>query len=445
MVKVLLINPYTPKFVSYKDKSIPAGLLYIASTLQQAEHEVRLIDINNGFDIDYLLTVMKDFRPDTVGIGVLFSGRFKPALHISRIVKQHNPAVSVVLGGIHPTIFPEEILKEYSYIDYIILGEGETTFLDLVNGKSLKNIDGLAYRSGGKVIINPKTKFVDDLDILPFPAYDILGLESYYFDTSNWHNPKKLPINISIPIISSRGCPNRCNFCSMYMVHGRKFRFRSPENVVDEVEMLYKKYNHRYFSFMDDNLTFSKKRTLEICNEIIDRGLNIQFDTPNGVSIKTLDKEVMDVLTEAGLVRLCVAPESGSEFIRNKVIHKSLSNKEIYDFFDMVKDYKDLLIKAFFVIGFPEETKETLNETHEMIKNINVHQLSIFNIVPFPGTVLFEQCKNERLISVPIEGLHNLGTFTNYNESDAPYIKPYNLEIEELFNFRKYVIEEFGQ
>ncbi len=449
MVKVLLINPYTPNFVSYKDKSIPIGLLYLASKLQQDKHKVKLIDINNGISIEHLLTKIDSFNPDMIGIGVLFSGRFNPALHISQVVKEQYPTVPIVLGGIHPTTFPAEILKEYSYIDYIVLGEGERTFSELVsahfNGtKLIKDIDGLGYRIDGKIIINPKTKFIDNLDTLPFPAYDIINLKDYYFDTSKWYNPKKLSINVPLPIISSRGCSNKCSFCSMYMVHGRKFRYRSPENVVDEIEMLYKKYDHRYFSFMDDNFTFSKKRTLDICNEIINRGFNIQFDTPNGVFIKTLDKEVMDALTNAGLIRICVAPESGSEFIRNKVIHKSLSNKEIYDFFDMVKDYKNLFIKTFFVIGFPEETNETLNETYEMIKRIPVHKISIFNVVPFPGTVLFEQCKNKKLINIPLENLHNIGTFTNYNESDTPFIKPDDLEIEELVDFRKKVIEEFN-
>lgn len=465
MLNILLINPYTPEFVTHRDKSIPSGLLYLASTLQRHKHKVGLVDVNNDFinsehkgqkvnTTKYFSTEFIDkinsFKPNLVGISVLFSGRFKPTLYISQIIKKHYPYIPIVLGGIHPSIFPKEILKNYSYVDYIIIGESEDSFPKLIEAhfndrRLIKNIDGLAYRENGEIIINPKTKFIENLDDLPFPAYNVLNLKDYYFDTTKWYNPKKLPINIPLPIISSRACPYQCTFCSMYMVHGRKFRPRSPKNVVDEIELLYKKYSHRYFSFMDDNFTLSKQRTLDICNEIIRRGLNIQFDTPNGVRINTLDKEVMDALVKAGLIKICVAPESGSDFIRNKIIHKGLSTKEIYDFFDIVKDYKDLYIKAFFVIGFPEETKETLNETYEMIKRILVQQISIFSVIPFPGTALFEQCKNENLINLPLNNLHNLDAFANYNESDTPFIKPYKLAVEDLIEFRKKAYDFINQ
>lgn len=465
MPNILLINPHTPEFVRHRDKDIPIGLLYLASILQKHKHKVELIDVNNDFlslehknqkvdSAKYFSTEfinrVNSFKPDLIGIGCLFSGRFKNALLISRIIKKHYPNVPIVLGGIHPTTFPRQILNDYSYIDYIIIGEGEYSLIKLIkahfNDKDLlKTVDGIAFRENKRIFINEKKSFIENPDDLPFPAYNILNLKDYYFNTTRWHNPKNLPVNITLPIISSRACPYRCTFCSMHMVHGRKFRPRSPKNVVDEIEHLYNRYNHRYFSFMDDNLTLDKKRTLDICNEIVDRGLNIQFDTPNGVRINTLDKEVMDALIRAGLIRLCVAPESGSDFIRNKIIHKGLSTKEIYDFFDIVKDYKDLYIKAFFVIGFPEETKETLNETYEMIKRISVRQISIFNVIPFPGTALFEQCKNENLIDLPLDNLHNLDTFANYNESDVPFVKPYKLEIDDLINFRKKAYDFINQ
>ena len=433
MARILLINPHTPEFVKNKDKSIPIGLLYLASVLEKYKHQVQLIDVNNDLldlshkkekadPAEYLsqefIKRINLFKPGFVGIGCLFSGRFKNALLISRIIKKYYPNTPIVLGGIHPSIFPKEILNDYSYIDYILIGEGEYSFLDLVENKDIEKIDGIAFRKNGKIVVNEKKFFIENLDELPFPAYNLLNLKNYYFDTTKWHNPKKLAINVPLPIISSRACPYRCTFCSMYIIHGRKFRPRSAENVVDEIEYLYNNYDQRYFSFMDDNLTLDKKRILKICEEIIKRKLNIQFDTPNGVRINTLDKQVMDALVKAGLIRICVAPESGSDFIRNQVIHKGLSTKEIYDFFAFVNDYKNLYVKAFFIIGFPEETKETLNETYEMIKRLPVHQISIFNVIPFPGTALFEQCKKENLINIPLDNLHNLATFANYNESD---------------------------
>ncbi|MBT4135848.1 B12-binding domain-containing radical SAM protein [archaeon] len=278
---------------------------------------------------------------------------------------------------------------------------------------------------------------------MPFPDYDAINLKDYYFDTSGWHNPKNIPINVPVPILTSRSCPNQCTFCSMFLLHGKGWRYRSAKNVVDEIEQIYNKYNHRYFSFMDDNMTLLKGRTLEIMHEIIERGLNIQFDTPNGLSLKTLDKEVMDSLVKAGLIRLCVAPENGSEYIRNKLMQKNMTEKQIYDFFELIKDYDNLFVKAFFIIGYPEETKETLEENYKMIEKIvpTISQVSVFNLVPFPGTKIFEDCMENGLLTFPREELHNLKTFSNYNESDEPFIKPYKLEKKDLMDFRERVSE----
>lgn len=453
--KILLINPPTPDFVTNKDKNIPLSLLYLASSLQKYDFKVKIIDINNdllNFEGDteiYYKKIMKElelFNPDMVGITCLFSGRFKSAVYIAHKIKNAFPNLPIAFGGIHPTIFTKEILRDHSVIDYICIGEGEVSFPKLINAhfnnkELLKEIDGIAYKENKEIKINPKTSFIKDLDELPFPAYDLINLKDYYFNTSKWHNPKNLPINVPVPIITSRSCPNQCTFCSMFLLHGKTWRPRSAKNVVDEIEHMYKTYNHRYFSFMDDNMTLSKSRTLEIVNEVIKRGLNIQFDTPNGLSLKTLDREVVDGLVKAGLVRVCVAPEHGSEFIRNKVMGKYMTDQQIYDFFDIIKDYPNVFVKAFFIIGYPQETKKTLEDTYKMIKKIApaIDQVSVFNLVPFPGTKIFEDCAREELLSLPMQELHNLETFSNFNESDEPFIKPYDLEKKDLIEFKEKV------
>ncbi len=456
--RILLINPPTPVFVKSKDRSIPLSLLYIGAFLKKNNHEVKLIDINNDFlnleekgqlnREEYFscrfIDELKKFNPDFVGITCLFSGRFKSAVELSERIKKFNPNISIVIGGIHPTMFPEEVLKLHTTIDYVCIGEGEKSTLELINfhfidKSNLKNIDGIAYRKGGEIFINPKNSFIEDLDELPFPDYDLINLKDYYFDTSKWYNPRKLPINLPLPILTSRSCPNLCTFCSMFLVHGKRWRARSAKNVVDEIEDLYNKYSHRYFSIMDDNFSLSKTRIIEITNEIIKRGLNIQFDTPNGLSIKTLDKEVMDGLVNAGLIRLCVAPESGSEYIRNSIMKKNISTERIYEFFKLAKDYENLFIKAFFVIGYPQETHETLNETYEMIKRISgsIDQVGIFNLIPFPGTEVYKNCIENGLIEKPKNDLCDDDTFSNYNDSDIPIIKPHKLDIEDLIKFRE--------
>lgn len=437
MKNILLINPKTPDFIKHKDKSIPLSLLYLGSVLKKNNHNVKLIDINNKpADIT---SELKYFKPDLVGITCLFSGRFKSTIALSQKIKKSFPQIPIIIGGIHPTIYAKEILNAYPCIDYVCLGEGENTLVDIVDGKNLKDIDGLTYRQNKRIMINEKTSFIENIDDLPFPSYDLIDLKDYYFNTSGWYNPKKLPINVPVPIVSSRSCPGKCTFCSMFLVHGKKWRPRSAESVVDEIEYLYNKYNHRYFSFMDDNLTLSKKRTMEITDEIIKRNLNIQFDTPNGISINSLDKKVMSNLVKAGLIRVCVAPESGSEFIRNVIMKKNLSTRKIYDFFDVVKNYDQLFVKCFFIIGYPQETEETLRDTYNMIKRISdsIDQIAIFNLVPFPGTEIFEYCKNENLINISLNNLHNSELFSNYNDSDIPFIKPHRLERDDLIRFRE--------
>ena len=185
-------------------------------------------------------------------------------------------------------------------------------------------------------------------------------------------------------------------------------------------------------------MTLSKERTLKICEKIRERGLDIQFTTINGVSLKTLDREVMDALTGAGLIRLYVAPEHGSSYIRNEVMGKNLSDNKIYEFFDMIKDYKDLFVRAFFVVGYPQETKETLQETYDMVRKIrdSLDSVAMFNLVPYPGTEIFNYCEKHNRLLIPIEDLHNLETFSNYNYSDNNFVKPFGLEIDEIKEFR---------
>ena len=223
----------------------------------------------------------------------------------------------------------------------------------------------------------------------------------------------------------------------MYMVMGPRWRARSPGNVVDEIEHLYRTYGLHHFSFMDDNLTFSREHILEICGQIISRKLELQFETPNGVATGTMDEEVVDAMVRAGLTRISLAIESGSEFIRNKIMKKHLKREKIFEVVNLFKKHKHLYIKAFFIIGMPEETRETLEETYRMIRDIDVNRVYIQNAVPFPGTKLFEQAvRDNLLIDVNPAEMYKSDAFyiTNY---DRYFIRPYQLSVDDLVLFRK--------
>lgn len=461
MARILLINPHNPSFVFSEERHIPLSLLYLSSYLKKDGHLRSFIDIGNdqitsymertNFDIEkYYADKIKhkilDFIPCIIGISVHFAGRFQPAITIAKLIKKEFPNIPIVLGGIHPTLFPKEILKEYNCIDFAIQGESEVSFRKLVNSIEnntyiFDNIDGLAFRRKGEIVINKKNKFIREVDSIPFPDYNLVNIKDYYFDTSQWINPKKLPVNLSVYILSSRSCPRQCTFCSMFVVHGPSYRMRSATNVVDEIEYLYNEFDQRYFSFVDDNFSLNKVRTVEICQEILKRGLNIQFDTPNGLEISSLDEGVLDGLVRAGMVKTCLAIESGSSDIR-KAINKRLSQKKIIEVFKILNKYPQLAYNVFFIIGFPGETQQTLKETQSLIKQLKLKKAIVSFATPFPGTELYKECIDNDLLDIAKENLHNIDNF--YFAHNIPFFKPYNLEIQELVDFRLKVYKELN-
>lgn len=453
-MNVLLINPSTPAYMPNKEFLLSTGLLSLAAYLRAEGHSVRVLDLNvfrlwekseGGADrmvSDVISKELLGFSPSLIGIGCLFSGQFQSVLHYANICKQVRPHVPVGIGGMHPTIYPREILSNCASIDFVVIGEGERQLAALA--KSIEEgvynytgIDGIAWRTGDEVTVREKTSFIDNLDDLPLPAYDLVDFAAYHHNTTHWHNPKGHAFNMTAPIISSRSCPMRCNFCSMYLVMGPRIRFRSPEKVVDEMELLYHRHGQRHFSFMDDNVNLDKRHILKICTEIRRRNLDLQFETPNGLMTATLDREVMDAMIEAGWVRGAIAIESGSDYIRNKVMGKNLPREKIFQVVDLAKSYPNLYFKAYFIIGMPEETPKTLQETYDMIVDIDIHDPYVTNLIPFPGTRVFEQARQDGLFieSFDFDTLWRMDGF-HYHDNKRFYIKPYKMELEELQEFR---------
>lgn len=466
-IKVLLINPETPEWFGKMDFIIPTGVLYLASILKENNIDCKLLDLNipkNKSDINNaIIQTISEYLPTLIGISCPFSGLFPSVLLYSQLIKDNFKDIKIVLGGIHPTLFHKEIIENCNFIDFVIRGEGEIALLKLVKHLlgciTIDNVPALTYKIDNKVIVNIKTEIIEQLNFLPKLDYNFINVLDYYHnETLLWHNPKNLQIKASLPIITSRGCPMNCNFCCLPLIMGKKWRYRNYMDVVNEMEMLYNTYNHTHFSFMDDNLTLSKKHVMSICNEIIKRNMNIQFETPNGISTKFLDEEILDALCLAGLVRVALAIESGNEYIRNKIMDKKLSTEQIYKIIELTKKYKNLQVRTFFIFGMPEDTKETLQDTYDMIVKTDVDFPRVFNVIPFPGTALFDQCIKDNLFINPVDlqSLWNANNFFSNNaekryllkrdpnikqievlsEKEAFYIKPYKMEILELLDFR---------
>jgi len=455
----------------FEEARIPLNITYVGAAARAAGHQVHLLDLRveqqkrgfsmpadlDGGDVKILSSLMTDKIAangvKVVGINCLYSGLFPAVLHLARTVKALDSSITVVIGGIHPTIYTREILDTYgAAIDAIVIGEGESAFVEMLNclesgeRSCLDGIDGFGHATDGRVAIRPKSVFIEHLDDVPFPAVDLLNIEDYFTDTSGWHNPKSIPIKTPVPILSSRSCPKMCNFCSMHFVHGRKIRYRSPANVVAEMKMYIERYGLRYFNITDDNLTINKKRLIELMNLIVSEKLDIQFSTENGVYLNTLDEEALDAMSQAGLARLHMAFETGSDYIRNQVIGKNLYNKKIYEIRDiLVKEkYNHIYLYGYFVIGLPEETHETLDDTYRLITSFPLDNYSLFYAVPFPGTKLFEQCARDRLFVK--DYFYDTNILVSQGDvgqmvKGTPNVKPYNLELSALIDFKKKAME----
>jgi magnesium-protoporphyrin IX monomethyl ester (oxidative) cyclase len=334
----------------------------------------------------------------------------------------------------------------------VVIGEGEKALVDILDHLSEENhskipeIDGVACYHNGKIVVNEKTNFIEDLDSLKFPSVNMLDISNYFTDTTGWHNPKGVEIKTPVPILSSRSCPKQCNFCSMHFVHGKTIRYRSPENVVTEMKYYINEFGLRYFNITDDNLTINKKKLIRLMDMIVRENLDIQFSTENGVFIRTLDEEAVDAMSDAGLVRLHMAFETGSDYIRNIIIGKGLLNKKIEELRQIFtkEKYFHIYLYGYFVIGFPEETEETLEETYQLIQSFPLDNLSLFYAIPFPGTSLYSQCERDGLFIgnhyYDPKSLVNMGSVGQMVKGD-PNVQPYNLEISKLVAFREKVMK----
>ncbi|MFH1461236.1 MAG: radical SAM protein [Patescibacteria group bacterium] len=452
-MKTLLINPYFQAVTKYERVEMPLGLMYIAAVLEENNFPVRIIDASvgqkrllqkdtwhYGDTLDELIIKVKKEQPDIVGIGCFFSMRFPYVLEVAREIKKINKDIIIAIGGIHPTVFTEQILKDYPFFDYIILGEGEYSFLDLIKViqsrdlKKLQEIDGLAYCQAGRILINPKTKFIENLDTLPFPARHLVPVEDYLRDSApvNWG----LGANRQFAILTSRSCPNKCSFCSMYLIHGARWRARSAENVLEEIELLVNQYQAKELCIEDDNLTLSKQRILDICQGMIDRGIKVKWNTPNGVAVRYLDYEILQKMKEAGCVCVNLAIESGDEHMRNTVIGKNLSQEKIYE---VVRICKKIGLKAngYFVLGMPGETKKSLENTNRILKDLPFNGLSIFFATPFPGTKLFQWVTDGKMMDDTTLDDIIKGNFILFNR---PVIKLDDVDFDDLIRYKKKMI-----
>lgn len=421
MTKVLLISPQFKLPNPAGSQEPPLGLLYLGTVLSKHDFNVKILDASNrkprkisdnsyfyGMNNEQIEQYVKEYNPHIVGLGCLYSTKWPFLIEIAKLIKKISNSCFVVAGGIYPSMSPKKALNSSKHVDFCLIGEAEYSFLDLCkilsgckNGEIeissleyIKKIDGIVYRENDDVFFNAKKQYIENLDELPFPDYDLIegGVAQYDNDQPIFRLGHRY-----LPIMSSRSCPSKCSFCNMKFTHGGGYRHRSPDNVIQEILYINRKWGITSFHFADDNVSLIKNRFKSILQKLIDIEINFRWASLNGMMINTLDEEVVNLMHKSGCVRVAVAIESGDEEIRKNVVRKPIKTEKIKEVVAAFKK-EGIFISAFFIIGFLEDNDETIRKTRELIFDLNLNWVGIFALQVYPGTDIYKMMEAKDLI-----------------------------------------------
>ena len=412
-MKILLLNPPSthPTFFNPSDiePHYPLGLLYIAAVLEDEGFDVQILDavtlgpqthvsatsehIHFGASWQQIEYELSRLKPDIVGITNPYVTQFNNAIVASEICKKVNPKTITVVGGPHASARPQDFFEMTTSVDIVTMGEGEyimPQIVSYVEGKAhLADIEGIVYRQNGTLQANRWRPFVEDLDQLPFPAYNLIDNERYL---SGMNRP--------LPLITSRGCPFDCTFCTVHLHMGRRWRAHSPKYVLDHLAYSASTLKIKNISFIDDNLSLDPQRFDQILDGIISRNLGITWDTPNGVRSDTLDRQLVLKAKDSGCVCFMTGVESGDQEILDNVVRKSLDLSKVIEFSRACQEMS-IDMGAFFIIGFPGESRANIERTLNFARMLN-REFTVMPMIgiatPYYGTELYQLSKAQNYL-----------------------------------------------
>jgi anaerobic magnesium-protoporphyrin IX monomethyl ester cyclase len=367
----------------------PLGLASLAAVLEENGHSVRIIDASAlGASLSWVQHEIRKEQPNIVGV-TSTTPTIQEALAIVEAAKDGCPSAITIVGGPHVTFLPVETLRECSQLDVVCVGEGERTILELTQAiehkASLSKVRGIVYRSGDHIIKTPPQPLIDDLDSLPFPARHLLPMDRYTI------LGKKAIIG---HLMTSRGCPFNCTFCASSLLFGKRFRGRSPKNVVDEIEQVVSEYDPESIEFSDDEFTLDRKRVGGICDEIRRRGLSIIWACSSRVDV--ISRELLQKMRAAGCFFIYYGVESGSQRILN-LMRKGITMEQVIDAIRWTKEV-GIETLASYIIGFPDETEEDIGKTIALAKKLDTDYAQFSLATPYPGTELYSSAKEKGLL-----------------------------------------------
>ena len=373
----------------------PISLGYLAASLSKDGWEnVEVMDcVLRQIDPEKFEEEARKSQPDVLGMTV-FSNNLPMVKKHLQAAKRANPKIINIIGGPHPSaVSPEELFEYFGdSIDYAVRGEGDKglpMLLDKLFGfgqAAFEEIPGLVWQENGAIKANI-TYMEQNLDILPMPRWDLMPPDKYpQAPTGSFF--KNFPIAF---LITSRGCPFQCTFCASKPVVGRTIRFRTVENVMEEIRYVTKTYGIKEFHILDDNFTLNRERAREICQRVIDEKIPVTFYAVNGLRLDTLDSELLEIMKKAGFFAINIGIESGSQRILDHM-KKSLKKDLIREKASLIRN-KGFRVSGLFIVGYPAETREDIEETIQFAKSLDLDRATFSLYLPLPGSEMYETLK----------------------------------------------------
>lgn len=416
-MRILLISSTAENYREELPPVPPLGLLHIASFIRSKGFDDIKV-LNTEFSDEKKQVEYEISKADIVGVSSM-TCQINYAFKVAELCRKYKKLS--VIGGCHATCDDMNMLKHF---DIVVRNEGEITFLEILQGKRLGNIKGISYRKGSKIMRNADREFINDINELPFPAWDMVDAKKYVYVTDFFDTP-------AATIVSSRGCPHACIFCCSPQTWKRRLRIRTAENVFNEILELHDKYGFKAFFFPDDFFTCSKERTLKLCDMILAKGLKIKWAC---MTRPNLDKKTVRRMKEAGCVRISIGVESASIRLL-RIARKNYTPEQCYKVARTIAD-EGLIVHAYFIIGLPGETVFTFLKSLVFAKLLRVKDCQWTILTPFPGT--------EAYISNMVEIIEKDYTKWNYYN---PVIRTGSLNPRMLRKMSQlaYIITSFPQ